>query len=71
MHVRARTLCLFAFWWLGGATAARAQVPQQATADSIARALGALTTRLDSIEAGTCPSGPVVAVRTEKPACSR
>lgn len=69
MHVRARTVCLLALCWLGGATAAPSQVPHAATADSIGRALGALTARLDSIEAGTCPSGPAVAVpaRTGEP----
>ena len=69
MHVRARTVCLLALCWLGSATVARGQVPRRATADSIGRALGALTARLDSIEAGTCPSGPAVAVpaRTGEP----
>jgi hypothetical protein len=47
--------------WLGTATAARAQVPQGAAADSVARALKTLTARLDSLESGTCPSGPPVA----------
>jgi len=60
MHVRARTVCLFVLAWLGGATSARAQVPS-ATADSVARALQALTARLDSLEAGTCPAGAAVA----------
>jgi hypothetical protein len=62
MHVRARTVCFVALCCLGCARAARAQVPRTTTADSIGRALGALTARLDSIEAGTCPSGPAVAV---------
>ena len=61
MHARARTAGLLVLACLGGAAAAHAQVPRQATADSIGRALGALTARLDSIEAGTCPSGPPVA----------
>jgi hypothetical protein len=60
MHVRVRTACAFAIWWLGAATVAWAQVPQ-AAADSVGRALGALTARLDSLEAGTCPTGPAVA----------
>jgi hypothetical protein len=59
MHVRARTVCLLVLGWLGVATAAQGQVPR-ATADSVARALGALTARLDSVEAGTCPSGPAI-----------
>jgi len=64
MHVRVRTACLLAICWLGGATTARGQVPRAAAADSISRALGALTARLDSIEAATCPSGPAVAAPT-------
>ncbi len=60
MHVRVRTVCLLVLAWLGGATSAQAQVPR-ATADSVARALQALTARLDSIEAGNCPTGPAVA----------
>jgi hypothetical protein len=60
MHVRARTVCFVAILCLGTATAALGQVPGQATADSIGRALRALTARLDSVEAGTCPSGPAV-----------
>jgi hypothetical protein len=60
MHVRARTVCLLALVRLWGATSAQAQVPR-ATADSVARALGALTARLDSVEGGSCPSGPAIA----------
>jgi hypothetical protein len=60
MHVRFPTACLLTICWLGGATTARGQVPRAAGGDSIPRALGALTARLDSIEAGTCPSGPAV-----------
>lgn len=59
MHVRACTVCLFVLGWLGVATSAQGQVPR-AKADSVARALGALTARLDSVEAGTCPSGPAI-----------
>jgi hypothetical protein len=59
MRVRARTVCLFVLGWLGGATSAPGQVPR-ATADSVGRALGALTARFDSVEAGTCPSGPAI-----------
>ncbi len=61
MHVRARTVCLFVFACMAGAVPARGQVPR-ATADSVSRGLSGLTARLDSIEAGTCPSGPAVAV---------
>jgi hypothetical protein len=60
MHVRIRTACVLAIWWLGAATAASGQVPQ-AAADSVGRALQALTARLDSVVAGTCPAGPAVA----------
>ena len=60
MPVRSRTVLLLAIW-LGGATVARAQVPRGAAADSVARGLGALTARLDSLESGTCPSGPPIA----------
>jgi hypothetical protein len=60
MHDRVRTVCLLVAGWLASASAAQAQVPR-ATADSVGRALQALTTRLDSIEAGTCPTGPAIA----------
>ena len=60
MRIRVRTGCLLVLAVLGGAETSRAQVPA-ATADSLARAVNALTARLDSIEAGTCPSGPPVA----------
>ena len=59
MHVRARTVCLLVVACVAAATSAQAQVPQ-AAADSLARALQALTARLDSLEAGTCPTGPAV-----------
>lgn len=69
MHVRARTVCLLALCWLGATTVAQGQVPRTATADSIGRALGALTARLDSIESGACPAGPAVPLpaRTGEP----
>ena len=60
MHVRVRTACLVAVWWLGIATVALAQVPGQAAADSVGRGLGLLRARLDSIEAGACPAGPAI-----------
>jgi hypothetical protein len=60
MHVRVRTACLAACWWLGSATVALAQVPGQAAADSVGRALGSLRARLDSLEAGACPTGPAI-----------
>jgi hypothetical protein len=59
MPVRLRTVLLLAFL-LGGSTVARAQVPRTPATDSVARSLRALTARLDSIEAGACPSGPAI-----------
>lgn len=61
MHARARTVCLVVLTWLAATSSAQSQVPR-ATADSVARELGKLTARFDSIEAGICPSGPAVAV---------
>jgi hypothetical protein len=49
---------LVAFVWLALAPPAMAQVPS-GTADSLGRALGALTARVDSIEAGQCPQEAV------------
>ncbi len=60
MHVRVRTACLVAVWWLGAATVALAQVPGQAAADSVGRGLASLRARLDSIESGACPAGPAI-----------
>ena len=42
------------------ARAAQAQQPTPAATDSLARALTAITARLDSLEGGGCPSGPAV-----------
>lgn len=46
-----------------------AQQPAGPTADSLRAVVGRLTARLDSLEAGTCPAGPAVALpaRTGKP----
>ena len=60
MHVRVRTACAVVACWLAGATSARAQVPAQAAADSVGRALAELRARLDSVQAGTCPTGPAI-----------
>ena len=60
MHVRGRTVCLVAVWWLVSTTVALAQVPGRAAADSVGRGLGSLRARLDSIEAGACPGGPAI-----------
>jgi hypothetical protein len=63
MHVRACAIGLLAALWVGAAPIAWGQVPRAAPqSDSLTRALGALTARLDSIEAGTCPGGAAVGV---------
>jgi hypothetical protein len=50
------------------ATRASAQVPSTSAAiDSLKRTVGLLTARLDSAEAGHCPSGPAPAVPAPKP----
>ena len=69
MYVRVRAVCLVAIWCLGVATVALAQVPGQAAADSLGRGLGSLRARLDSIEAGACPTGPAIVapVRSGEP----
>ncbi len=54
MHVRAGTAGFLALsWWLGATSIARGQVPQ--SPDSVTQAMGALSARLDSLEAGQCP----------------
>lgn len=55
MSARVRTVILFAIWWLGGASPAAAQVPEQDRADSLAAVLNRLTARIDSLESGQCP----------------
>lgn len=54
MHFRARTAALLAACSLGVASQAEGQVSAQQ--DSLRRALNALSARLDSLEAGTCPA---------------
>ena len=54
MHFRARTAILLAACWLGGASHAWGQAP--ATLDSLRRTLTAVSARIDSLEAGLCPS---------------
>jgi len=61
MHVRVGTVGFLFLAWLARPAGAHGQVPRQAAADSIGHALRALTARLDSIEAGACPSGPAIA----------
>ncbi|MGH7518769.1 MAG: hypothetical protein ACREOC_15090, partial [Gemmatimonadales bacterium] len=41
---------------------AGAQTPEAPAADSLHRAVGALTARLDSLESGQCPRGPAIGV---------
>src|SRR6188768_988760 len=55
MSARVRTVILLAIWWLGGASPAAAQVPEQGRADSLAAVLNRLTARIDSLESGQCP----------------
>ena len=62
MHSHGRVLMVagLAVWLSAAAPPLAAQVPTAAN-DSLARALSALTARLDSIEAGTCPAaGPAI-----------
>jgi len=60
MHVGIGAVGFLLLAWLGSPAQAHGQVPRQAAADSIGHALRALTARLDSIEAGSCPSGPAI-----------
>jgi hypothetical protein len=60
MHFRARTVTLVAVCWLGAASQLWGQVP--ARLDSLARGLAGLTARIDSLEAGLCPSEMPLAV---------
>ena len=62
MRVRIRTFGLLALMWVGATAGVQGQVPGGGTPDSLSRALGALGARLDSLEAGSCPAGPAVAV---------
>ncbi|MFL5493880.1 MAG: hypothetical protein ACJ8DC_05785 [Gemmatimonadales bacterium] len=63
MYARVRAIGLLAAVWVGAAPVAWGQVPRPIpAADSITRAVGALTARLDSLEAGACPGGPAVGV---------
>jgi hypothetical protein len=43
------------------------QNPQQAQADSLHQAIAGLTARLDSLEAGQCPTGPAVVLPARRP----
>ena len=54
---------------LAGVTASRAsaQVPSGATVDSLHRTVMMLTARLDSLEAGQCPTGPAPVFVAPKP----
>lgn len=53
MYFRARTAVLTAACWLGVGTRAGAQTPD--TLDSLRGGLGAVSARIDSLEAGLCP----------------
>ena len=54
MHFRARTAILAAACWLGVGSHAWGQTP--ASLDSLRRSLGAVSARIDSLEAGLCPA---------------
>lgn len=60
MLVRVRTAWLLVTWWLGAASIATAQVTQGGASDSLSRAVADFTARLDSLEKGSCPTGPAV-----------
>jgi hypothetical protein len=60
MHFRARTVTWVAICWLGSASQAWGQNP--ARLDSLSRDLTALSARIDSLEAGLCPSERPLAV---------
>jgi hypothetical protein len=54
MHFRAHTATLVAACWLGAAPCAWGQNP--VTLDSLRQSLGAVSARIDSLEAGLCPA---------------
>lgn len=62
MSARARTVILFATWWLGAASIAAAQVPTGGQADSLSAVLQRLTARIDSLQAGQCPDSAGLAL---------
>ncbi|MGZ8392064.1 MAG: hypothetical protein ACXWWK_04400 [Gemmatimonadales bacterium] len=59
MNFRARTAILVAACWLGVGSHAWGQTP--ASLDSLRRNLGAVSARIDSLEAGLCPAESVAA----------
>src|SRR6185312_6822916 len=62
MSVRVRRLILLVALALGMPVVSRAQVPQGAARDSLARALKAISSRVDSLAAGGCPGGAPIAL---------
>jgi hypothetical protein len=62
MSVRVRWVILLATLAPGMPAVSQAQVPQAATRDSLARALTALSSRVDSLAAGRCPGGLTIAL---------
>jgi len=65
MHFRARTATLVALCWLGAASHAWGQKP--AAVDSLARNLKTLSARIDSLEAGLCPTEAAPAPAARRP----
>jgi hypothetical protein len=67
MRQKIRTASWLVGLLLGGAAAASAQQPT----DSLRQAISRLTTRLDSLEQGSCPVGPAVLVPAGRDSLSR
>lgn len=61
MDTRGRTVCLLVILSWGAASGLRAQVGARSP-DSLSAAVAGFRARLDSLEAGQCPSGPAVTV---------
>jgi hypothetical protein len=62
MHVRACTVCLLVIFWMGTPPGLAAQVGAKGKPDSLATAVAAFGARLDSLEAGKCPTGPAIVI---------
>ncbi len=61
MDARGRTVCLLVILSLGAVSGVRAQVGARSP-DSLTAAVAGFRARLDSLEAGQCPTGPAVAI---------
>ncbi|HEY7636694.1 MAG TPA: hypothetical protein VH763_14185 [Gemmatimonadales bacterium] len=62
MSVPIRRLIFLAAWALGFPVVSSAQVPQGASRDSLAKALKAISSRVDSLAAGGCPAAAPIAL---------